>query len=103
MAADEHLLNRFRAILADRADVVEKRMVSGRSFIVGGRMACGVSGNALLVRVGPAERAVVLREPHVRPMTLGELTAYVLVDPPGCATENQLETWIDRAVAFRAA
>lgn len=105
MAPDEQLLSRIRAILAARADIVEKRMVSGRSFIVGGTMVCGVTGEALMVRVGQAGRPAVLDQPHVRPMTLGgrELAAYVLVDPPGCATDRQLRAWIDRALSRRAA
>ena len=103
MPVDEYLLERIRAILAGRADVVEKRMVSGRSFIVSGRMACGVSGKALMVRVSPTDRASVLEEPHVRPMTLGgrELAAYVLVDPAGCGTEAELRAWIERCITAR--
>jgi TfoX N-terminal domain len=101
LVPDEQLLNRTRAILAGRADVAEKRMVGGRSFIVSGRMACGVSGDALMVRVSVGDRGAVLKEPHVRPMTLGgrELAAYVLVDPAGCATESQLRAWIERGIA----
>jgi len=101
LVPDEQLLNRIRAILAGRADVVEERMVGGRSFIVGGRMACGVTGKALMVRVSAGDRGAVLKESHVRPMTLGgrELAAYVLVDPAGCATEAQLRTWIQRGIA----
>jgi len=87
-------------MLAGRADVVEKKMVGGRSFIVGGRMACGVTGDALMVRVSAGDRGAVLLEPHVRPMTLGgrQLAAYVLVDPAGCATEGQLRAWIERGI-----
>jgi hypothetical protein len=101
MVPDEQLLNRIRTVLAGRADIVEKRMVGGRSFIVGGRMACGVNGDALMIRVSRDERGAVLKEPHVRPMTLGgrELVAYVLVDPPGYATDGQLRAWIERGIA----
>ena len=100
MVPDEQLLNRIRAILAGRAEVAEKRMVGGRSFIVGGWMACGVTGDALMVRVSAKERSAVLREPHVRPMTLGgrELAAYVLVDPAGCSTDARLRAWIERGI-----
>ena len=28
------------------------------------------------------------------------MTGWALVDPPGIATDEQLETWVDRSVAF---
>lgn len=34
-------------------------------------MCCGVTGTALMVRVGVGDRAAVLARPHVRPMRLG--------------------------------
>ena len=48
---------------------VEKRMVGGRSFMVGGHLCCGVTGPDLMVRVGPAAYRSALAEPHARPMS----------------------------------
>ena len=39
-------------MLSARDDVVEKRMVGGLSFLVNGNMCCGITGTALIVRVG---------------------------------------------------
>ena len=46
-------------------------MVGGLSFLVNGNMCCGVTGTALMIRVGADGREQALREPHARPMLLG--------------------------------
>lgn len=60
---DEHLLERIRRVLAGHRDVVEKPMVGGRSFLVQGRICCGVTIGGLMVRVGPnrVDEAVTAR------------------------------------------
>lgn len=68
MGHDERTAERVRRILSGRRDVVEKKMVGGLSFIVNGSMCCGVTGTALMVRVGPEARERALAQPHVRPM-----------------------------------
>ncbi|MCZ6867089.1 MAG: TfoX/Sxy family protein [Chloroflexi bacterium] len=42
-------------MLQDRTDVIEKRMFGGLTFMVSGRMCCGVTGEDLMVRVGPEQ------------------------------------------------
>jgi hypothetical protein len=102
MGADPELVDRVRRILARRPDVVEKRMVGGISFLVGGTMCCGVAGSALMVRVGPDAMVAALAEPHVRPMEMGgrRLGAFVLVDPEGVRTNADVKTWIRRGLDF---
>jgi hypothetical protein len=58
VAADHELAERVRRQLAGRDDVVEKRMVGGLSWSAGGRMFCGVTGAALMVRVGAGDVAL---------------------------------------------
>jgi hypothetical protein len=104
MAHDAELADRIRSVLAGRPDIAEKRMVGGVSFSVDGRMCCGVSGRALMVRVGADSREPMLGLPNVRPMVLGGkvVTGFVLVGPDGIATERDLEAWIQRGIAFAA-
>jgi hypothetical protein len=85
MAYDERLVERLRQILGGRSDVVEKRMVGGRSFMVGGHLCCGVTGSDLMVRVGPAAYQTALAEAYVWPMQFAgrPLMGYVLVAPDG--------------------
>ena len=104
MAHDEAALHRVRQFITGRPDVVEKRMVGGRSFIVGGHLCCGVTGSALMVRVGPERYAQALEGPHVRPMAFGRrhLIGYVCVDPPGYATDDALAAWLRHGLDFVA-
>ncbi|MGD9985951.1 TfoX/Sxy family protein [Pseudonocardia sp.] len=96
---DAPLLDRLRALFSGRTDVVEKRMVGGRAFAVGGRMCCGVTGDGLMVRVGRAQRDATLAEPHVRPLRMGERTvaAFVVVDPDAVTGDDDLAAWVRRA------
>ena len=104
MAYDPGTAERIRRVLADRDDVVEKRMVGGLSFMVGGRMCCGVTSSGLMVRLGTDGAARALDEPYVRPLVLGgkPVAAFVVVDPEGFADDDALAVWVDRALAFLA-
>jgi hypothetical protein len=102
MAYDERLVERIRHLLAGRADVVEKRMVGGRSFMVGGHLCCGVTRSDLMVRVGPAAYESSLAQPHTQPMQFAgrPLIGYVLVCPEGHASTTQLRTWVEQGIDF---
>ena len=105
MSYDRQVADRVRRLLAARDDVTEKGMVGGGlSFMVAGNMCCGVTDEALLVRVGPEGRAPALAEPHVRPMELAgrKLRAFVRVDPAGFASEDALASWVQRGLDFVA-
>ena len=80
-------------------------MVGGVSFSVDGRMCCGVSGRALMVRVGADARESTLGRPHVRPMVLGGkvVSGFVLVDPDGVSTDEDLESWVWRGLDVASA
>ena len=105
MAHDPVLADRVRSVLAGRPDIAEKRMVGGVSFSVSGRMCCGVSGRALMVRVGADARESALGHPNVRPMVLGGkvVAGFVLVDPEGVATDRDLEAWVQRGMDVASA
>jgi TfoX/Sxy family transcriptional regulator of competence genes len=105
MAYDSATAERVRRILAGRPGVVEKRMVGGLSFNVNGIMCCGVTGTALMVRVGHEARDQALAEPHVRPMEFAgrPLAGFICVDPQGFQTESALANWVQRGVDFASA
>jgi TfoX/Sxy family transcriptional regulator of competence genes len=102
MAHDAQLQARIRSVLAGRSDVEEKRMVGGMSFVVAGQLCVGVSGEALLVRVGPAGYEQALAEAGVRPLTMGTKrpVGYVLVEPAAVGDDRDLRAWIGRGLAF---
>ncbi len=104
MAFSAALAEQIRDALGDRPEVTEKKMFGGLAFLREGKMFCGVVGDSLMVRVGPAAYDEALGRPHVRPMdfTGRPMKGYVFVDAEGCDTIPATQDWVDRALAFVA-
>jgi TfoX/Sxy family transcriptional regulator of competence genes len=102
MSYDPEAAGRVRRLLSGHDDVAEKKMVGGLSFLVNGNMCCGVTGTALMVRVGADHREQALAEPHVRPMEFAgrALSGFVCVDPAGFAADDALARWVQRGLDF---
>lgn len=104
MAYDEAAAERVRRLLSGRRGLVEKKMMGAICFMLNGTMCCGVTGSALLVRVGREAYAQMLARPHVRPMEIAgrRPTGFVLVDPAGYRSAAALAAWVKRGVDFAA-
>ena len=105
MAYDTQAANGIRVLLSDRHDVVERKMMGGLVFMVGGHMCVVASGRGgLLVRIGPKIQERVLRETHVKPMTMAgrTMTGFVRVMPDGYRTSAALRKWVKRGLDFAA-
>lgn len=102
MAYSEELAERVRAILADRPDVVEKKMFGGLTFMLRGNMCCGIQQDGLMVRVGPEKYTEALAQPHARTMDLGgrPMRGMVMVALEGLASDAALAAWVQRGVQF---
>ncbi len=102
MSYDEKTAERVRRILARRSDVVEKKMFGGLCFMVNGRMCCGLTSTAFMVRVGADRYEDALAQPHARPMdfTGRPLAGMVYVDPDGYKSDAALAKWVQRGVDF---
>lgn len=102
MSYDEKAAERVRQFLIERNDIVEKKMMGGMCFMVSGDMVCGISGAALMIRVGRDAYQETLQRPHVRPLEFGgrRPSGLVLVDPAGYRTDAALATWIRQGLAF---
>jgi TfoX/Sxy family transcriptional regulator of competence genes len=102
MSYDKSIADRVRTALANRGDVIEKRMFGGLAFLVRGHMCCGVLGSDLVVRVGPASYPAALKEPHAREMdfTGRPLKGLVYVGKHGIGSDGSLRGWVDRALQF---
>ncbi len=103
MAYDEDLANRIRELMADEAEVTEKRMFGGLAFLVGGKMSVAASGQGgLMVRVEPAETEALMSKPHARPFEMRgrEMDGWLRVDAEGVRTKRQLEPWVKRGVTY---
>lgn len=104
MAYDEGLAERVRLVMGTGIHVTERKMFGGIVFMVGGNMAVGVSGDELLVRVGPDAYDDAVALPHAREMdfTGRPMRGFVYVSVEGIAEDEDLEAWIDRGASFAA-
>jgi TfoX/Sxy family transcriptional regulator of competence genes len=102
MAYDEELAHRARELLADEVGLTEKAMFGGLAFLLDGNMSVGISGEELMVRVGPDATEDTLSRPHVRISDMGgrPMKGWVLVAPAGIKTKRQLRSWVRRGVQF---
>ena len=102
MAYDEGLAQRIEDALADQTSLVAKKMFGGVGYMIQGNMACGVHGDSLIVRVGPAAYEEALGQPRARPfdMTGRPMKGWVYVDQQAISSEGDLKAWIERGVAF---
>src|SRR5262245_7231484 len=102
MPYDERLAERIRQVLDRRKAVTERKMFGGVAFLLSGNMCCGVIGNLLVVRLGPEDAALALREPHTRPMdfTGRPMKSMLYVASEGMASDEQLRSWVHRALAY---
>jgi TfoX/Sxy family transcriptional regulator of competence genes len=104
MAYDEKLADRIRRTLGPEDDIEERKMFGGLAFLRGGRMFVGITGEDLMVRVGPERYEESLGKPHVRPMdfTGRPLKGYVYVAPAGRRTDASLRAWVMLGARFVA-
>ena len=103
MPYDIQAADGIRILLSDRHDVAERKMMGGLVFMVNGHMCVTASGRGgILVRVGPEAQAGVLKEPHVKPMTMAgrSMAGFVRVMPDGYRTAASLRKWVKRGVEF---
>ena len=102
MAYDDGLAHRVRTILESRGDIDEATMFGGVGYMLNGNLVCGIHDDALVARVGPDAYQDALAEPHAREMdfTGTPMRGFVFVDPPGTATDEALEAWLDRCLDF---
>ena len=102
MAYDEDLAERVREHLAAEDDITEKAMFGGLAFLLRGNMAVGITGDDLMVRVGPDASDEALERPHTRPfdMTGRPMKGWILVAPEGVRGEAELGEWVAQGVAF---
>ena len=101
MAYDEALAERIRDRLAPLPDVTDKRMFGSLAFLTDGRLTVGVTGDDLMVRVGPAAAADALTRPGTSPMQMGNrrMRGWIRVD--GAELDDEaLDDWLQRARGF---
>jgi TfoX/Sxy family transcriptional regulator of competence genes len=102
MAYSESLARRIRHLLAHRRGITEKKMFGGIGFLLNGNMCVGVWKSSLIVRLGSEGATAALEEPNVVEfdITGRPMKGWVMVEPDGLETDEQLGHWVQRAVEF---
>ena len=103
MAYDEQLAARLRAALGDEPGLTEKRMFGGLAFLVDGHMAAAASGQGgMLLRVDPAHTEELVGHADVERFQMRgrEMDGWLRVGPDGVRTDEELQGWLDRALAY---
>ncbi|GKQ42047.1 TfoX/Sxy family protein [Streptomyces sp. A012304] len=102
MAYDQGLAERIRQRLSADQEVTEKRMFGGIAFLHRGNMAVGVSGDDLMVRVGPDNTDAALARPGTRvfDMTGRPMRGWILVEGTALTEDDVLDEWIDKGRTF---
>lgn len=101
MSYDPGLAQRVREALAGEANLAEKEMFGGLSFLLGGNMAAGIIDDELIVRVGPEGYEEALERAHTRPfdMTGRPMRGWVVVEEAGLSEDEGLAEWLGMGVA----
>lgn len=103
MSFDEELAERLRGLLAVEDGVVEKKMFGGVAFMLGGHLTIAASGQGgILVRIDPDSGEAALARPFTEPMVMKgrELAGWIRVQPEGYDADDEVQHWVDEAVAF---
>jgi hypothetical protein len=102
MAYDESLAERIRPIVQTDQGADEKKMFGALVFLIDGNMACGVTGDNLIVRLDPAGYEAALARPgaSVFDLTGKVMKGWLLVDPSALEDDADLEGWVHEGMAF---
>ena len=109
MAYDEFLADRIRQSLQSKgANFFDKKMMGGLIFMVDEKMCVGLDQDKktgesrLMARVGKEAYEELLNEKGCRKMdfTGRPMAGFIFVYPEGFDMDEDLDLWIDRALAF---
>lgn len=102
MAYSGILAARVAEALRKVEKVETKKMMGGLCFMVDDKMALGISGEDLMVRLDPEIRARALKRKGCREMDFAgrPMKAFVFVGPEGTRTDKDLLGWVDLALEF---
>ncbi len=101
MAFDDALAERIRSQIT-HVPFDEKRMFGGLAILVNGNMACGVSGDDLIVRLPHTDYENALRQSGVREfdMTGKPMRGWVVLSADVLDEDEALQTWVLKGIDF---
>lgn len=99
MAFNELIADRVRRLLVEMnvEEITEKKMFGGLSFLYHNKMAIGVVGTDLAVRIVQSKFNDWIERPHVRPMdfTKRPMKEFLFVEPHGFVKDQDLKLLIE--------
>ena len=102
MAYNNSTAERIRTVVSADKRFTEKKMFGGVGFLLYGNMCVGVWKEYLILRVGAERWDELLCREFVREfdITGRSMRGWVMIEPDGFDSEQQLSDWIALAVAF---
>ena len=102
MAYNEKLTEKVRTALLTIPGVEEKRMFSGITFMVNGKMCISVGDDRIMCRIDPAIHNDALKKTAVRPVIMKgrEYKGYVYIGEEGINVKEDFDYWIKLALDF---
>ncbi|HKB44196.1 MAG TPA: TfoX/Sxy family protein [Chitinophagaceae bacterium] len=102
MAYNEKLTNRVREALAGVSNIEEKKMFSGITFMVNGKMCISVGNDRIMCRIDPVIHEQVIKKKGCRTVEMKgrEYKGYIYVNDEGIKTKKDFDYWIGLALDF---
>ena len=102
MKLSETLLIRVRKAMEHLAEVEEKKMFRGITFMVNGKMCVSVGGNELMCRVNPKDHDELVKIKGCRAMEMNGKVykGYVYVSEAILKNQKDIDHWVGLAVEF---
>jgi TfoX/Sxy family transcriptional regulator of competence genes len=104
MPYDTKLADRIREYLVafPTLQIEEKKMFSGVSFLVNGKMCVNVSGENLMCRFDPVLEEEVAERNGYEPMIMKgkQLKGYCYIQPDGFKTKKDFEYWVGLCLSY---
>lgn len=99
---NEGLTDKVREALSHLAEVEEKKMFRGITFMVHGKMCVSVGNNELMCRIDPQVFETALERNGCRPMIHGNRTmkGFVFVSEEGYTRKKDFDYWMGLAIDF---
>jgi len=102
MAYSEQLTSRLRAALANTPDVEEKKMFSGVTFMVDGKMCLNSTSKGLMCRIDPALHDDLAQSKECQTVIMKgrEYKGYLYIEEAAIPTKQDLNFWVELALDF---
>ena len=99
---NEKLTNKLRKALAAVSKVEEKKMFSGITFMVDGKMCISAGNDRIMCRIDPLLHAAALERKGCRAVIMKgrELKGYVYVTEEGIKEKKDFDYWVGLVLDF---